>query len=42
MTRERVCNVFSMTEQRESGQVTSQTDPLPPPQLSPVTVETGR
>lgn len=42
MTCEHVQNVFSMTEQCGSGQLTSQSDPLPPPQLSLVTVETGR
>lgn len=40
----RVCNVFSrtLTEKRERGRLTSLSDPLPPPQLSLVTVETGR
>lgn len=39
-----VCDVFSVTvtEQRESGRLTSLSDPLPPPQLSLVTVETGK
>lgn len=38
----RVCATSSVTEQRESGRLTSLSDPLPPPQLSLVTVETGR